>query len=755
VLDREDKSLRRILERRSGRYVNDDLADDMLGHMGVGPVAATVVEDVDWDEELSELEDVIDVEPIDPPGDLPDRGAPKLPRADRESRPVLPAWLDAPKAAVKQRCRDLKHDVKFHATRAPSYAGRAVKYAPAGVGRTYRGLYRWATDYESAPARYLEAQRGNTSAYLALAQQRDERVHDRRFLAMGLGCLLPLTVLAVWFGLTGPELPGQTRLVAFVAALVTVVVLGHIGAPEDKPIVESAAAGPARRRITWSMLRAAFEAEGVKLSKARPDGAPADPAREMTLVREISRDARDTGYVATIDLPLGKTAADAMAKRDKIASGLSVSRAQVHITPDADSERRINIYVADVDPFTRPRRVSPLASLRQLDFWEGFDFGTNAKGEPVRLKLVWTHLLVAAIPRMGKSYAALIAACAAALDPRVRIIILNGKKGAWRHLAKVCHRYVAGARDEAVLYVLRTLRECKADIDARGDRIEELDEKYGYGDKLVPQVASDPSQGMPLVAIFIDEAQRYIGHGQYGGEILALLKDIAKVGPSAGYMLIVAVQKPTGDVIDTDLRDNMGLRYVLRMKTSAGSKAALGEITPGFDPVQFSDRHKGVGVLDGSDNEEESLDGADIDIVRTDSLDMAMVEEIADRAHAVRTGMNKLSGYAAGDDLSEESTPFLLLDHLSDAIKLGEDKVWSADLIRRIADSHPEAYDGWSPDDLANHLKPYGVETIQISRTVTDPETGVKRQKNWRGVAVADLTEAYNREMAKRAALGQ
>lgn len=749
MLSREDRAFQRRLRRTEKR----PLDDQSLGLLGVGPDAGVAEEAGDdlalWDDELEE--DVVPPEPADVPGDLPERRERKLPRSEREGRRIAPAWMDAPRAAIRQRCRDLRHDVLFHARQFPSAIGRAVLWSPAGVGRVYSGIYRWATDAESAPARYMEAERGNTNAYLALVRTHDERVVERRRWAIALAVLPPLAAAGVVAGLKLPDLPGQARMAALVGLCVLVGVLGYHGAPEDKPLVEPASSAPSRRKLTWTMLIASFEPDGVRLSKPRQEGQPHDPARHATLVREIARDARDTGYVAVVDLPLGKTAADAAKARDKIASGLSVSRVQVHITPDPDSERRINIYVADVDPFSRPRRTSPLATARQVDFWEGFPFGTNAKGEPITLKMVWTHLLVAAIPRMGKSYAALVVACAAALDPRVRLIVLNGKKGAWRHLAKVCHRYVAGARDEAVLYVLRTLRECKADIDVRGDKIEELDEQYGYGDKLVPQVASDPSKSMPLVLVCIDEAQRYISHPQYGGEILALLKDIAKVGPSAGYMLLVAVQKPTGDVIDTDLRDNMGLRYVLRMKTSAGSKAALGEITPGFDPVQFSDRHKGVGVLDGSDNEEESLDGADIDIVRTDGLDMATVEEIADRAYAVRNGLNKLSGYAAGDDLSEESTPFLLLDHLSDAVKLGEDKVWSVELIRRIADSHPEAYDGWSPDDLANHLKPYGVETVQISRVVADPTTGEKRQQNRRGVVVSDLADAYNREMEKRA----
>ncbi|HZD14636.1 MAG TPA: cell division protein FtsK, partial [Pseudonocardiaceae bacterium] len=93
------------------------------------------------------------------------------------------------------------------------------------------------------------------------------------------------------------------------------------------------------------------------------------------------------------------------------------------------SARRVALWVADVDVFAQKPPVTALAKADQVDFWQGFRFGQDARKRPVQLVMVWSSLLVGAIPRMGKTFAARLPAAAAALDAWVQLFIFDGKGG--------------------------------------------------------------------------------------------------------------------------------------------------------------------------------------------------------------------------------------------------------------------------------------------------------------------------------------
>jgi S-DNA-T family DNA segregation ATPase FtsK/SpoIIIE len=56
--------------------------------------------------------------------------------------------------------------------------------------------------------------------------------------------------------------------------------------------------------------------------------------------------------------------------------------------------------------------------MASVDFWKRFPFGLDARRRPIPLSLVWSSLLVGAIPRMGKTFAARLPVAAAALPRR-------------------------------------------------------------------------------------------------------------------------------------------------------------------------------------------------------------------------------------------------------------------------------------------------------------------------------------------------
>jgi hypothetical protein len=76
---------------------------------------------------------------------------------------------------------------------------------------------------------------------------------------------------------------------------------------------------------------------------------------------------------------------------------------------------------------------------------------------------------------------------------------------------------------------------------------------------------------------------------------------------------------------------------------------------------------------------------------------------------------------------------YSLIKDVASVIRVDEAKVWSETVVDRLAELRPDAYGEWTHLDgrakgnrLASALKPFGVETLQVSarRTTARPPTG-------------------------------
>jgi DNA segregation ATPase FtsK/SpoIIIE, S-DNA-T family len=84
---------------------------------------------------------------------------------------------------------------------------------------------------------------------------------------------------------------------------------------------------------------------------------------------------------------------------------------------------------------------SRLLGTDKVDLSGEVCFGVDPRGRLVSISLLWTALLVGAVPRQGKSFAARLWASAAALDPFVRLVVFDAKGSPdWRPFTKVAHR---------------------------------------------------------------------------------------------------------------------------------------------------------------------------------------------------------------------------------------------------------------------------------------------------------------------------
>ena len=411
------------------------------------------------------------------------------------------------------------------------------------------------------------------------------------------------------------------------------------------------------RSISWAM-------DGNNLVTAFRDAKLIGKDEGLAFVQLPKRDGG--GWAVIVDLPPSRKASTAIAKREDLASALAVDEMQLiaeRIRGKGGHAGRLSLWIADDDPYAAKPAMSPLAEAESWDLWRPVPLGRSARGQRLALPLVWTSLLIGAIPRMGKTYVARIPATAAALDPYVRLIVADGKGGKdFRPFELVAHRYIPNARTDSNRRLIAVLEEVAADVEDRFGRLAEMDDDLCPESKVTPEISRNPDFGMPLTLVVVDEIQNYLGDDTrlfpddpkakktIGQRILELLTFIAKTGPAAGFMLVLATQKPDGKVIPDALRGQLGTRFALKVMTWQASETILGAGTyaAGMDASKLLKSHKGVGLLLGSDGETE-LDAGDAVTVKTDLLEIKAIRAACQRGRALREAAGTLTGDAAGD----------------------------------------------------------------------------------------------------------
>jgi len=678
-----------------------------------------------FDAEIVELP----TRPAIPP---PDRADPlPLPWATSspDRRPVVPEWaLNAEhrRQALRWLLGHVWHFVAFHSARLPLYTLRAIGRVPVGLWRMTSVIAAWVSDAGTIPLLANARDEGNGSEYRALLRARSARVRPRLVI---LGVVLALVAV------------GMVVLVAvavlWVQALVAVsglAVAAVAGRDPSRPLVDHAVLPGQVRKLSAGVVLRSFIA--AKLC------TEADP---LTFATPIHRDSN--GWRVVVDLPFGTTADQAMLKRGAVASGLDVDERQVfmsRVRGASGSARRLELWVADTDPLSVSAGRWPLTHSGRIDFWTGLPFGVDERGKEVPLCLVWAAMFVAGLPRHGKSFVARLVALAAALDPHVQIHIHDLKGGPdWVAFGQVAHRIFFGDRTDPdtgvdpVLALLDNVRDLLVEVDRRNRTLRSLPASIAPEGKLTPDLSRTKSAGMPLVLVVIDEIQRAFGHKTYGQELDEALTDLAKVGPSAGIMLLAASQKPDAKSTPTGFRDQLGVKFGLRVTTRDASEAVLGAgaYGEGLDCSKLSPEAKGCGLLRGTGDAGSVTGGR---TVRTYFADGNDAEAVCLRGRALREKAGTLDGMAAGVVVT--ATPQTYSAAADLAVVLGSDEKAHSDVLcARLADRWPDRYAQWAPAQLSAALKPFGVRTKQVWAPSFDGQPA-----NRYGVLRADLLAALD-----------
>jgi DNA segregation ATPase FtsK/SpoIIIE, S-DNA-T family len=663
---------------------------------------------------------------LDVPLDDDDESAPRAPVfvdvvARQDTRlPIVPAGLrgrDNIKATVRYHAGRTGHRVGYHAVRSPLYLVKASFWAVIGVFRLAGRQLRWWWHPEMSSLLQEAATKGDLHAGPSINERLNQARKARALVLLAeLGVVLTVT-LVLW--LAAPS------WVVLAVAAVALPVLAHVGRPRTAPILRPAVVTPRFRRINSDVVLRAYYAAGL--------GHPEKPDQQITFGSAMQRDQRETGSQVIIDMPFGKTFADALKAKEKVASGLDVSAQQVFLTRDPSAERRHLLFVADRDPLAIPVGRSDMLDCKPRNLWRPMKLGKDERDRLVTLSLLWNSILIGAMPRRGKTFFVRLVLLYAALDPWVKILGADGKKSSdYDKLRLVAHRWVIGdapnPRDNDPLQHLEDmLDEVLAHIAKVNDVLSSLPVEMCPEGKLTEELARDPRYPDLRVWVLVgEEFQVYFEteDQDYNKRIAAKWGRIMAQGPSAGVILLDSSQKPSGvgagDVgrLFNRFRDNHQVRFALRCGNRVVSEAVLGgdAYSEGYDasalPIGDGQNgtkdYRGVGILYGASDRTPT--------VRTFLADHADAEKIllAARSHRERLGL--LSGLAAGEDVARD-----IRDVMADARSVfvaGEMRISWPELAGRMSEIMPQHYADLTPGTISKQLRALGV----IGKPVHDPK---------------------------------
>jgi hypothetical protein len=395
---------------------------------------------------------------------------------------------------------------------------------------------------------------------------------------------------------------------------------------------------------------------------------------ETSIVGVIRPDG--PGWTATIELPGGRPAEQAIGRDAELASALRVKSAQLQMSKDVSEEGhegRFVIWVANsANPYAGAPVPSELIKADRWDFWaQGVPLGSNARGVRKILSMLWSSLLIGGLMGFGKSYLARLIAAAAVLDPYLKIVLLSGKSGAdWAALKLVAHHYVSGNTASVIREMHRVMEETIEDMADRGVRLEKIfesDPKACPEGKITPQLAR--TDGLEMTLLLVDELQEILdaaaamklvsaddaeaaAEGDGGGRkpqgrngkdvMVSLFARFMRVARYVGGMAVVITQRPDSNSVPTELREVASKRASFRVKGQNSSKMVLGEdaVNAGAAPHLLLDQHKGVAVVD--EGAEEGHDTIRADVINLDDFRL-----ICERGRDLRVKAGTLTGQAA------------------------------------------------------------------------------------------------------------
>lgn len=681
------------------------------------PDAETTDDDEFFDRETVAIEGRIVRGPVDP---ADDDAAPYQTRGRQRRAPIIPATLRTwrgIRTTLAWQAKDAGYVLGYHAVRSPKYLAKALWYAVPGLFGTIGRLLHWATAEEGNwSLRQYAADRNDPETWLKLDKQRQRQSRWRWFVVAAASIAAAVAVLVFVLA----DLPPWVRLAVLAVA---VPVLARAGRPADAPITDRVSQGPRYRKLTAELVRRALLSCGISgINQA----VGKDP-NAISFPTEIHRDG--PGHLAVIDLPYGVEAADVVARRGRLASGMRLPMDQVWPEPGAGHPGRLALWVGYQPASEMKQPAWPLLRDGKVDVFKPFPFATTPRMDVVNASLMFRNWLVGGQPGSGKTFALRLAVLAASLDPRaeLRIYELKGV-GDFKVLEPVCTEYGNGFDDETLARCAGMLTWLYKECERRSKRIAHY-AALGKApeNKVTPELASLKGSGLHPLIVAIDEIQELF-LSKYGKEAGEICEKAIKLGRALGVILLIGTQIPDKESLPTGITRNVNTRYCMSVADQVANDMILGTsmYKNGYRATVFKPVDEaGWGILAGLGTPAAR---------RSFEVNSDDAKKVVARAIALRSAAGTLP---EPDSQTRDDAPaYDLLADLTKVWPAGETSAWNEILCGYLNELRPDTYKGWASEQLTTALKPHGVAVGQIGRRIDG------KPVTRRGIRLDDLTAA-------------
>lgn len=386
--------------------------------------------------------------------------------------------------------------------------------------------------------------------------------------------LRPLWGWRVELGACVVALGAWTELVSLVGPVVTALALGAVGGllarwTRSRQAIR-AALHRSRLRRGWALA-----VRHAGLAVAHTDRIPRPTKLEVVPAGDLLR----------VRFPAGSNARLLEEQAETIAAFLRVR--EVRIERDREDAGRASVAIVRRDPLAGSSPVAwPSLDSPRHSLWEPIPVGVDEDGRKVAISLIERNVLLGGEPGAGKSVALSMLVASAALDPDVKLTLLDGKLVELAAWAGCARRSVGVNVSEAI----EVLRELQSEMDGRYLTLLANRKR---------KVARD--DGLPLHVVVCDELAHYLNSGdrKASAEFANLLRDLVSRGRAAGIIVLAATQKPSHDIVPTALRDLFAIRWALRCTTPQASDTILGQgwASQGHSATSIDTADRGVGFL--------------------------------------------------------------------------------------------------------------------------------------------------------------
>lgn len=298
-------------------------------------------------------------------------------------------------------------------------------------------------------------------------------------------------------------------------------------------------------------------------------------ADDDPIIGTVWLDSTDMADKLTIAAPLPRISTE---KTMKTLESFKDVLGAVRMTATQDGDGYIYTFWKQ-DPLDNPVEITEPGDLDPEKMAVPCAVNTSGDVVPVVFKNN-AGLIVGGVPGSGKTAGMTSFLLPMALSETVDLHIIDGKGGHdWDAYGPIASTFLKVSRD--IESVRDFIVQAQADME---DRIATQKDALGHSNFWSVPSATRMTAGEKLQLIIIDECQVILrkktdkDQQKTTVEIVDAIEDIVRRGRSAGYVVILATQKPTADSIPTSIRDNAGLSICFRVKTDQAEEAVMGDI---------------------------------------------------------------------------------------------------------------------------------------------------------------------------------